>query len=128
MMLAINMIGLAEALVLATRLGLDHRKLFEIASNSSGQSWALTTYCPSPGLVPSAPANRDYAAGFATALMLKDVRLSQAAAEAVDAPTPLGAHAERLYAALAASGEAGRDFSAIYPWLARQSRQALQEG
>ncbi|MBO0711355.1 MAG: NAD-binding protein, partial [Acetobacteraceae bacterium] len=122
MMLAINMIGLSEALVLASRLGLDHAKLFEIAAHSSGQSWALTSYCPSPGLVAGAPANRDYAPGFAAALMLKDVGLSQAAAEALDAPTPLGAEARRLYASLVDDGEGGRDFSAIYPWLARQSR------
>ncbi len=127
MMLAINMIALSEGLVLATRLGLDHKKLFEIASTSSGQSWALTTYCPSPGLVPSAPSNRDYAPGFATALMLKDVKLSQAAAEATGAPTPLGAHAAKLYGLLAEAGQTGKDFSAIFPWLAAQSRSGLVE-
>ncbi len=127
MMLAINMVGLSEGLVLATKLGLDHRKLFEIASTSSGQSWALTSYCPSPGLVPSAPSNRDFTAGFATALMLKDVRLSQAAAEAVGAPTPLGAHAAKLYAALAEAGEGARDFSVIYRWLAGRDRAGLAE-
>ncbi len=107
MMLAINMVGLSEGLVLATKLGLDHRKLFEIASKSSGQSWALTSYCPSPGLVPAAPSNRDYAPGFAAGLMLKDVRLSQAAAAAVGAPTPLGAKVAAMYAEL----DPGRDFS-----------------
>ena len=127
MMLAINMLGLSEGLVLATKLGLDHAKLFQIASTSSGQSWALTSYCPSPGLAPSAPSNRDYAAGFATALMLKDVKLSQAAADAVGAPTPLGAHAARLYAKLADAGEGGRDFSVIYQWLAAQDRAGLVE-
>lgn len=128
MMLAINMIGLSEALVLASRLGLEHAKLFEIAAHSSGQSWALTSYCPSPGLVAAAPSNRDYAPGFAAALMLKDVRLSQAAARAVDAPTPLGKAASRLYAALVDDGQAGRDFSAIYPWLARSGRSGPGEG
>jgi 3-hydroxyisobutyrate dehydrogenase len=125
MMLAINMVGLAEALVLASGLGLDHAKLFQIVANSSGQSWALTSYCPSPGLVQAAPANHDYAPGFAAALMVKDTRLAQAAARTVGAPTPLGAHAARLYAALAEAGEAGRDFSAIYPWLAGQPRATL---
>ncbi len=127
MMLAINMIGLSEGLVLATRLGLDHAKLFEIASTSSGQSWAMTNYCPSPGLVPSAPSNRDYAAGFATALMLKDVRLSQEAAAATGAPTPLGAHVAKLYARLADAGQSGKDFSSIYPWLGAQNRADLVE-
>ncbi len=125
MILAVNMVALSEGFALATKLGLDHAKLFQIASTSSGQSWALTTYCPSPGLVPTSPANRDYAPGFATALMLKDVKLSQAAAEVVDAPTPLAAHALQFYQALADSGEAGRDFSYVYQWLAAQNRAAF---
>jgi 3-hydroxyisobutyrate dehydrogenase len=128
MILAVNMVALSEGFALATRLGLDHAKLFQIAATSSGQSWALTTYCPSPGLVPTSPANRDYAPGFATALMLKDVKLSQAAAEAVDAPTPLAAHALTFYQALADAGEAGRDFSYVYPWLAAQTRAAFGKG
>ncbi len=128
MVLAVNMVALSEAFALATKLGLDHAKLFQIASTSSGQSWALTTYCPSPGLVPAAPSNRDYAPGFATALMLKDVKLSQAAAEAVGAPTPLAAHALALYQAMADAGEAGRDFSYVYLWLAAQSRAAFEKG
>ena len=119
MMLAINMVGLSEGLVLATKLGLDHAKLFAIASTSSGQSWALTSYCPSPGLVPSAPSNRDYAPGFAAGLMLKDVRLSQAAAEAVGAPTPLGAKVATMYAEL----DPDRDFSSVYRWLEAQARE-----
>ena len=119
MMLAINMVALSEGLVLATKLGLDHAKLFQIASTSSGQSWALTNYCPSPGLAPSAPSNRDYAPGFAAALMLKDVKLSQAAAAAVGSPTPLAAQVVNMYAAL----DPSRDFSYVYRWLETQPRK-----
>ena len=122
MMLGIGMIATVEAFVLADRLGLDRQKLFDIASVSSGQCWSLTAYCPVPGPVPASPANRDYAAGFAAALMLKDLTLAQAAAAAEGAATPLGAHAARLYQALVAAGEGGRDFSAMFPWLARQTR------
>lgn len=122
MMLGIGMIATAEAFVLADKLGLDRQKLFDIASVSSGQSWSLTTYCPVPGPVPASPANRDYAAGFAAALMLKDLLLSQQAAAATDAATPLGAHAGRLYQALVEAGEGGRDFSAMFPYLARMAR------
>ena len=81
MLLAISMIGTCEAFVLAEKLGLDPQKLFDIASTSSGQCWSLTTYCPVPGPVPTSPANRDYQGGFAAALMLKDLRLAQAAAQ-----------------------------------------------
>ena len=120
MMLAICMIGTSEAFALAEKLDLSHSALFEVASKSSGQSWALTTYCPVPGPVPGSPANRDYAPGFATALMLKDLGLSQQAAEAPGAATPLGAAALALYERFAAEGGAGVDFSGIIRMLRGQ--------
>ena len=98
MILGISMIGVAEASVLAERLGLSHQALFDVASNSSGQCWSLTSYCPVPGPVPASPANRGYQPGFSAALMLKDLKLSQAAAQNAAAPTPLGAAATQLYA------------------------------
>ena len=113
MILGISMIAVSEAFVLAEQLGLDHQKLFDIASTSSGQCWSMTSYCPVPGPVPASPANRDYQAGFTAAMMLKDLNLSQAAAKAAGARTELGAEAARIYARYAASGEAGRDFSGI---------------
>jgi 3-hydroxyisobutyrate dehydrogenase len=117
MLLAISMIGTCEAFVLAEKLGLDPQKLFDIASTSSGQCWSLTTYCPVPGPVPTAPSNRDYAGGFASALMLKDLKLSQAAAQSSGATTPLGAEATQLYSLLAAKGHGGLDFSGIIKML-----------
>jgi 3-hydroxyisobutyrate dehydrogenase len=114
MMLAINMVGVSEGFLLARKLGLDWDKLFQIASTSSGQSWAMTSYCPAPGVVPAAPSNRDYAAGFMAALMLKDVKLSQAAADAVGSPTPLAAHALSFYQAVADAGDGGKDFSVVF--------------
>jgi 3-hydroxyisobutyrate dehydrogenase len=113
MLLAISMIGTCEAFVLAEKLGLDHQKLFDIASTSSGQCWSLTTYCPVPGPVPAAPSNRDYAGGFATGLMLKDLKLAQSAAQSAGAATPLGAEAAQLYALFAAKGHGSLDFSSI---------------
>src|SRR5476651_642150 len=113
MILGVSMIAVSEAFVLAEKLGLDHQKLFDISSRSSGQCWSITTYCPVPGPVPASPANRDYAAGFTAAMMLKDLRLAQDAAKASGAKTQLGADAERIYSAYADSGEAGRDFSGI---------------
>jgi 3-hydroxyisobutyrate dehydrogenase len=118
MMLAVSMIGVCEAFVLAERLGLAADKLFEVSSQSSGQSWALTSYCPVPGPVPSSPANRDYQAGFTAAMMAKDLRLAQDAAQSVDAPTPMGAQARSLYALLANRGHGGLDFSAIIRMIA----------
>src|SRR3954468_15038332 len=96
MMLAISMIGVGEAFVLAEKLGLSHQALFDVASTSSGQCWALTSYCPVPGPVPASPANNGYKPGFAAALMLKDLRLAQEAAQSAGAATPLGKHAQEL--------------------------------
>jgi 3-hydroxyisobutyrate dehydrogenase len=113
MMLGISMIGVAEAFVLAEKIGLSHQALFDVASTSSGQCWSLTSYCPVPGLVPASPANNAYKPGFAAALMLKDLRLAQEAALASGATTPLGAEAAQIYALFAGSGHAGDDFSGI---------------
>ncbi|HEX3674184.1 MAG TPA: 3-hydroxyisobutyrate dehydrogenase [Rhizomicrobium sp.] len=117
MLLAISMIGTCEAFVLGEKLGLDPQKLFDIASTSSGQCWSLTTYCPVPGPVPTSPANRDYAGGFASGLMLKDLKLAQAASQSSGAVTPLGAEAAQLYALFAAKGHAALDFSGIVKML-----------
>ncbi len=113
MILGVSMIAVSEAFVLAEKLGLDAQKLFDISSKSSGQCWSLTSYCPVPGLVPTSPSNRDYQAGFTAAMMLKDLKLAQDAANAAGATTPLGADAAKIYAKYVDSGEAGRDFSGI---------------
>ncbi|HYZ33103.1 MAG TPA: 3-hydroxyisobutyrate dehydrogenase [Crenalkalicoccus sp.] len=113
MMLAASMIVTAEAFVLAERLGLTHQALFDVVSKSTGQSWALTGYCPVPGPVPASPANRDYKPGFAAALMAKDLGLAQAAARDAGLETPIGAQAEALYRRFVQSGGGGLDFSGI---------------
>jgi len=120
MILGVSMIAVSEAFVLAEKLGLDAQKLFDISSKSSGQCWAMTSYCPVPGPVPTSPANRDYQAGFTAAMMLKDLKLAQDAALAAGATTPLGAEATALYGLYAGSGEAARDFSAIVQFLRGQ--------
>ena len=117
MILGISMIAVGEAFVLGERLGLTHQALFDVASVSSGQCWSLTTYCPVPGPVPTSPANHGYEPGFAAALMLKDLKLSQAAAEEAGATTPLGAKAAALYQRFADEGFGDRDFSAIIDML-----------
>ena len=114
MILAISMIGVCEAYAMAEKLGLDHQKLFDITSKSSGQCWAISNYCPVPGPVPASPANRDYQAGFTAAMMLKDLKLSQAAAASAGQGTALGAHAAQLFDKFVESGGGPLDFSGIY--------------
>ena len=113
MMLGIQMISVAEAFVLAEKLGLDHQKLYDVSSKASGQCWSLTTYCPVPGPVPTSPAKRDYKPGFAAAMMVKDLRLSQGASKSFQAQTELGARALEMYERFADSGNEGMDFSGI---------------
>ena len=117
MLLAISMIGTCEAFALGEKLGLEHQKLFDIMSAASGQCWSLTSYCPVPGPVPASPSNRDYAGGFATSLMLKDLKLAQNAALSAGANTPLGAEAEQLYSLFDTKGHGAIDFSGIIKML-----------
>jgi len=117
MILGISMIAVSEAFNLGEKLGLSHQALFDVASTASGQCWSLTSYCPVPGPVPTSPANRDYAPGFAAALMLKDLNLSQSAAEGSGAYTPLGRRAAEIFSAFANNGGAEKDFSGIIEFL-----------
>jgi 3-hydroxyisobutyrate dehydrogenase len=113
MLLGISMLGTCEAFALAERLGLAADRFFDIASKSSGQCWSITTYCPVAGVGPQTPADRGFDGGFATAMMLKDLKLAQSAAARAGAATPMGAQAEALYALFDRLGFAHKDFSAV---------------
>lgn len=113
MILGISQIAVAEAFVLAERLGLGHQAMYDVVSQASGQCWALTTNCPVPGPVPTSPANRDYQPGFAGALMAKDLGLALQAIEQTSTDARMGRLAQEIYAAFAAGEGAGRDFSGI---------------
>ena len=123
MILGATMIATCEAFVLADKLGLDRQKMFDVVSTSSGSSWSMNTYCPVPGVGPESPADRGYMPGFAAELMLKDLRLSQQAAEGADADTPMGQLAEAIYGRFVEQEDGrGRDFSAMLLRLAARGR------
>lgn len=124
MVLGVTMAAVSEAFVLAEGLGLDAKALFDVMSCSSGSCWALTSYCPVPGVGPETPADRGYAAGFAAVLMSKDLDLAEVAAVGAGAATPLGRAAAVLYREMVAEGGGGRDFSAVLPFLANRMRGA----
>jgi 3-hydroxyisobutyrate dehydrogenase len=117
MILGVSMIAVSEAFVLAEKLGIDPQKLFDIASKASGQCWAMTSYCPVPGPVPTSPANRDYQPGFTAAMMLKDLKLAQKAAKTAEAKAPMGAAAAALYGIFVDQGNERTDFSGIIRFL-----------
>ena len=123
MILGATMIATCEAFALADKLGLDRQKMFDVVSTSSGYSWSMNAYCPAPGVGPTSPADNSYEPGFAAELMVKDLGLSQQAAEHVDADTPMGARALELYRAFVENeGGLGKDFSAMLPRFAARSR------
>jgi 3-hydroxyisobutyrate dehydrogenase len=123
MILGVTMIATCEAFALADKLGLDRQAMFDVVSTSSGYSWSMNAYCPAPGIGPKSPADNGYKPGFAAELMLKDLRLAQAAAESADADTPMGEAAMRLYEAFVeAEGGKGRDFSAMLPRFEQRHR------
>jgi len=125
MILGITMIGTCEAFALADKLGLGQQAMFDVVSISSGASWSINAYCPAPGVGPQSPADNGYKPGFAAELMLKDLRLSQDAATAADAATPLGALAEAIYAQFVENEDGrGKDFSAMLPRLAAMGRKS----
>ena len=123
MILGITMIGTCEAFNLADKLGLDRQAMFDVVSTSSGYSWTMNAYCPAPGVGPQSPADNDYKPGFAAELMLKDLNLSQMAAQAVDADTPMGQAATDLYAQFVENEDGlGKDFSAMLPRFEKRGR------
>jgi 3-hydroxyisobutyrate dehydrogenase len=113
MLLGASMVATSEAFAMAEKLGLDLQTFYDISSKASGQCWSMTSYCPVPGVGPKTPADSNYQGGFATALMLKDLRLAMAAAAEAGADVPMGRKAAELYEAFAGAGNAGLDFSAI---------------
>jgi 3-hydroxyisobutyrate dehydrogenase len=123
MILGVTMIATCEAFALADKLGLARDAMFDVVSTSSGYSWSMNAYCPAPGIGPRSPSDSDYQPGFAADLMLKDLRLSQQAAESVDADTPMGAAAKTLYQTFVEHEDgSGRDFSAMLPRFEKRSR------
>jgi 3-hydroxyisobutyrate dehydrogenase len=124
MLLGISMIGAGEAFALAEKLGLDQQALFDVISTSSGFCWSVNTYCPVPGVGPQSPADNDYRPGFAGALMLKDLKLSQQAADETGAATPMGRRATEFYEKFVDEGFGDTDFSGAINKLKTMKRDA----
>ncbi len=123
MILGATMIATCEAFALADKLGLDRRAMFDVVSTSSGYSWSMNAYCPAPGIGPLTPSDNNYIPGFSSDLMLKDLTLSQIAAESVDADTPMGYLAMTLYRTFVEQEDgAGKDFSAMLPRFEKKNR------
>ena len=126
MLLATSMIGTGETFNLGRKLGLDEQTLFNVLSTSTGSCWSVNSYCPVPGVGPTSPSDNDYKPGFSVQMMVKDMNLTQAAAESVSQATPLGAHALALYEDYANKGGNPEDFSGIIRYLDSLDRDDFQ--
>ncbi len=113
LMLGIQMISVAESFRLAQEVGLNQQILFDVASSSSGDCFALRTFCPIPELVPTAPSSNGFKPGFSSELMLKDMKLALRAADQANIQLPIGSTAARQYQQLVDCGKADVDFSAV---------------
>ena len=123
MILGATMIVTCESIALADKLGVDRQKLFDVVSTSSGYSWTMNAYCPAPGIGPTSPSDNEYKPGFAAEMMVKDLGLSQQAAESVGADTPMGAAALAEYIQFVDEEDGkGRDFSAMLPRFETKTR------
>ena len=123
MILGATMIATCEAFALADKLGLDRQAMFDVVSTSSGYSWSMNAYCPAPGIGPQTPSDNNYVPGFSSDLMLKDLTLSQMAAEDVNADTPMGDLAMKLYKTFVEEENGtGKDFSAMLPRFEKKPR------
>ncbi|SMH61925.1 3-hydroxyisobutyrate dehydrogenase [Azospirillum agricola] len=128
MMAGMSMVAISEVFTLAEKLGLDNQAVYDVVTRSSGNCWALQAYCPVPGPVPTSPANRDYQPGFTAAMMLKDMRLSQQAASASGAATPLAGSSAAFYQMLVESGHGAKDFSAVFELISGRLGRSPAEG
>jgi 3-hydroxyisobutyrate dehydrogenase len=114
MMTGISMVAISEVFALGEKFGLSYQSVFDVVSQGSGSCWCLVNYCPVPGPVPTSPANSGYESKFAMPMMLKDMRLSQQAADELNASTPLAASTAAVYQMAVANGLADKDFSAVF--------------
>tara|TARA_Y100000748_G_scaffold244821_2_gene209165 strand:- start:125 stop:1039 length:915 start_codon:yes stop_codon:yes gene_type:complete len=113
MSLGITMIAASESLMLAKRLNIDIKKVHEIMSKASGNSWPISVYPPLPGLIEGTPSNNNYRPGFSAGMMNKDLKLANECAKQVNASTPLGTLALNIYNKFCEEGNDNKDFSAI---------------
>ncbi len=128
MILGATMAVTCEGFVLARKLGLDPQVFFDIASQASGQSWSMTSYCPVPGVGPKTPADNDYEGGFAAALMLKDLKLAMEAARQAGVEVEMGEEAEEMYQEFVDRGGGTKDFSGIIKMIDNSWKAADEKG
>jgi len=126
MLSGICMVGTTEALALGVANGLDPNVLSDIMRTSSGTNFALQKLNPYPGVMPDAPASRNYAGGFRTDFQLKDMLLAVQLAAESKALATLGTVACNLFAIHSNNGYAALDYSSIMLMMQKALAEARQ--
>jgi 3-hydroxyisobutyrate dehydrogenase len=111
------LIAVAEAFRIAEAFGVDPQILTNVIAKSSGATWVMEHMHPVPGIVESAASSRQYAPGFMTDLMAKDLGLAVSAAREKRVPLAVAAAAQQLYRMASSHGLGREDFSAVYKFL-----------
>jgi 3-hydroxyisobutyrate dehydrogenase len=112
--LAIQMVATAEALNLGVMMGADPKKLTEVMGVSTSNCWSLNTVNPVPGVLTNSPSSRNYEGGFATELMMKDIKIALETAQEVGAHLGLGKRSYEYYNRSKELGAGNKDFGYVY--------------
>jgi 3-hydroxyisobutyrate dehydrogenase len=118
------LIAVAEAFRIGEAFGVDPQILTNVIAKSSGATWVMEHMHPVPGIVDSAASSRQYAPGFMTDLMAKDLALAVNAAREKRVPVAVAAAAQQLYRMASSHGLGREDFSAVYKFLKPSSGDA----
>ncbi len=117
-------VAVSEAFRIAEGFGVDPKILTDVISKSSGNTWVMQQAHPVPGLVPRAASSRDYAPGFMTDLMAKDLGLAVNAARELRVPVVVAAAAQQVLRLASSHGLGRKDFTSVYTFLKPSSDQA----
>ena len=110
-------VAVSEAFRIAEGFGVDAKTVTEVIAKSSGNTWVMENMHPVPGLVARAASSNDYAPGFMTDLMCKDVGLAVDAARNLRIPLFVAPAAQQVYRLASSHGLARKDFTSVYSFL-----------
>ena len=113
----VTAVAVSEAFRIAEGFGVDAKTVTEVIAKSSGNTWVMENMHPVPGLVARAASSNDYAPGFMTDLMCKDVGLAVDAARNLRIPLFVAPAAQQVYRLASSHGLARKDFTSVYTFL-----------
>ena len=113
MMLGVSILAMSEGAELAKALGVDAQAFFDVARVSSGDSWAVRTWYPVPGIVEGAASNANFDASFSAMLCHKDVALAVEGAQQAGVLVPAATLIREQLQRLLDDGLGGKDCTLV---------------